>query len=982
MNRIVPSRGWLFLAASLLLGLAPMAVRGDEREGGDDFDPLYVFSSVVQRIEGAYVDPARVDPRAMLRSALDAVQRQAAEVRVEPGAEELGVLVAVDARQQEFSLAEVDSAATLSLMMQRILGFIRAHVQPGTDFREIEYAAANGALSALDPHSVLLDPQVYAEMRLATSGKFGGIGLVVGIRKDALTAIRVIPGTPAFNAGIRAGDRITRIGTTSTANMMLSDAINRLRGEPGTPVELQVERPSTPAQSAQEIVVTRDVIRLSSVDARRLEGGFGYIRLSQFSAASLEDVRGALAGMTAQTPLSGLILDLRNNAGGLLDQAIKIADEFLAAGTIVTTVGNGGKAREEVRAKPGGETKLPLAVLVNGGTTSAAEVVAGALKHLDRAVIIGTRTFGKGSVQVLFEMEDGGALKLTIAQYLTPGDRSVQSVGIGPDVVLDPWVVSKDLLALFRENRGVREQDLDGHLTSPAAEAADPPALTLRFLQPPGPGTPLADAEEPDAVSAESGFVEDFAITFARGLLGHAKGSVRRAEILGAAKHFFDSQAREERKKVAAELGKLGVDWGAGSEPAKLAARLETDRAGNELAAGETIMLKASVTNEGKAAASQVRAITKCDDPWLADREFVFGRIAPGETRTWQVPVRIERGALPRLDVVRLEVSDGGGSRVVGEPVEIRIQGFGRPRFSYLYHLIDDRTTANGDGLAQPGESLRLHVVVRNVGDARSRHALATLSSRSGEGVQVEKGRFKVDNLEPGASVAVDFTFQVAPDYGGDDVSLQLDVYDAVLREYVTDRLTFPVAPATVVRTAEGMVKVSRDLAEVRVGAATDSGIIGHAAKGTAFQVSGVTDEFTRIELEPGRPAFLLVADAELGTAAPSSAGAGFVPRPQVRPPRLTIDDPPLVIDTAMLRLKVSASDESAVVDSFIFVTNAAAKIDHRKVFYRSNRAGESPKSLSYEAAVELPPGLSMVTVVARQSNQVRTEQTLIVYRR
>ena len=982
-----------------------------------DLAALRVFNATLMRINDAYVDPTRVDPRQMLLASLDNVQKQVAEVLVEPHPEQNRVVVKVDTAQKEFDIKDVDSPWSLSVKMREIFHFIAENIQTGTDPKELEYAATNGMLSTLDPHSVLLEPAMYTEMRLSTKGKFGGLGIVIGIRKGMLTVLKPMPNTPASQAGIKAGDRIVRIEKESTVNMMLNDAVNRLRGDPDTQVEVWIQRGDTPAR---RIVLTRAEIQVRSVEGHLLKNNIAYIKLSQFSGNSADELRKSLDEMKAKGPLKGIILDMRGDPGGLLDQAIKVADEFVESGTIVTTVGYANKQREEKRATPGNQPHVPMAVLVDGGSASASEIVAGALKNLDRAVVIGSRTFGKGSVQVLYDNEDQSALKLTIAQYLTPGDVSIQSVGIGPDIALDQASLTKDRIAIFRPSHGLRESDLDAHLTSRNAKGGDKPVETVRYLvdQPKkkdaagallrddaGKGEDGDDEAEPEPDDDAMGgaddehFKEDYDIIFARELLGQAKGW-KRHEVISSSRQFFDKKIAEEQARIAEALKKLGADWStvADARPVELVAQLTTDRTGNEVKAGDTITLKATVTNKGSSTAEQVRGITRCEDPLLGDREFILGKLAPGESRSWTVPVKVNRAALARLDTVKLDLSDGysdghadshadnKAARPSADKIDVKIDGAPRPRFAYGYQLIDD-VKGNGDGLIQRGEEARLHVTVKNIGDGKAYQTLATLSNKSGEGIDVNKGRFNVDNLQPGESKSVDFTFSVGADYKDNTFVLQMDVYDQVLAEYVTDKLTFNIAGAGAQPVAaSGGVTVSADKTEVRSGAAAASPVIGLAARGASFKVTGQDAGFYRIEIEPGRPAFLAMASA---VATPSvipngtsSATAMFTPSMQVAPPRLAIVDPPLAVDTPTFHLDALATDDQHIADGFVFVTNRTAKIDHRKVFYRSNRKGATPKSMHIDAVIPLWPGANQVTVVARQSNQVQSAQTLIVQRR
>lgn len=911
-----------------------------------DLSALRIFNSTLMHINDSYVDPTRVDPREMLLAALDQVQKSVAEVMVElptpprtggaSGAakpETKKVMVRVDTAQREFDVSDVDSPWSLSSKVREIFQFIGSHLQPDTEVKDIEYAATNGMLSTLDPHSVLLDPTFYNEMKLTTKGQFGGLGIVIGIRKGQLTVLRPMPNTPASQAGIKAGDHIVRIEKESTVNMMLSDAVSRLRGEPGSKVEVWTQRGDTPAR---RIMLTRAIIQVETIEAHLLKGNIGYIKLSQFSGNSSGEMRRRIEEMRAKAggSLKGLILDLRSDPGGLLDQAIKVADEFLDSGTIVTTVGYANKQRDEKRAQPGNQPHIPMAVLVNGTSASASEIVAGALKNLDRAVVLGTRTFGKGSVQVLYDNDDGSALKLTIAQYLTPGDVSIQSIGIVPDILVEAAAITKDRVSLFHPSHALREQDLNAHLTSGNARNGDKPSEKLRFLAPDATKKKLdvsalpegeskddpAAEEEDDEMLAEIAdqdrFTEDYPITLARDLLLQAKGWHRR-EMLGQSKSFFEKKSQEEQQKITEAFQKLGINWSIvapDAAPARLTATLTTDAPAGKVQAGGKFNFIATVTNHGTAAVGRVYALTKCDDLFFEDREFVFGRVGPGETRSWTVPIKINRAALTRQDPIRLEVYDEKGTRVTEAKTSLVIEGQKRPRFAYAYQLIDD-LKGNSDGLIQKGESLRLHVTVKNVGDGKSFETLATLSNKSGDGVSVNKGRFNVDNLAVGAAKSVDFTFDVTPDFKGDTVSLQMDVYDQVLREFVTDKLTFPLAK-------EGK--------------------------------SG--------EVAPAAPADKAKAAAR-----------------DVVPTRLVIDNPPLAVDDISFRLAGVASDDKQVADVFIFVSNRSAKIEHRKVFYRSNRKGADPKSMRFEAVVPLWAGANQVTVVARQSTQVQTQQTLIV---
>ena len=978
-----------------------------DRKAHDLSATLDTFNKTLVRVHDAYVDPTRIDPKQMLIAALESVQKHVAEVMVEPKPDKNLVLVRVDTAAREFSIENVDAAWSLAPKMSEIFQFITQNLLPGTDsqsIRDIEYAATNGMLSTLDPHSVLLDPQTYTEMKTSTRGSFGGLGIVIGIRKGGLRVIRPMKGTPAWDAGVRRGDRITRIERDSTDNMALQDAVDRLRGEPGTRVEIYTERDGEKAP--RRLVLTRAEIQVPSVTTQLMKtpaGPVGYIRLSQFNQKSDEDIRNALEELSKRQPLHGLLFDLRGDPGGLLDKAIKIADEFLESGTIVTTVGFANKQREEKRATPSAQPHFPMAVLVDGSSASASEIVAGALKNLDRAVIIGSRTFGKGSVQVLYDNDDGSALKLTIAQYLTPGDLSIQSVGITPDIVLEPMRVEKNRLSLFSSYKGMREQDLDAHLTSQNARTSEKPLETLRYIwtdpRKKGPAKGKAmptdprvdpDGDDDDEPIDDLGpddddtFIEDYVIQYARDMLANVHGW-RRHEMLAGARDYFNSKRSEQQGRLTDSLRQFGVDFspvGAQAQAPSLEASITTDKPENAAKAGETILFTATVKNRGPGIAGQLRAQLKSDNYLYEEREFVFGRLAPGEQRSWSIPVKVPKEVLTRQDSVRVVFFEENNHAPAQKELQVRLEGLPRPRFAYSYQLIDDGGSANGDGQVQRGETLRLRVNIENTGIGRATKPVALLRNLSGEGVMINKGRFELPEMAPKDRRTVDFTFDVNSAFAESGVRVELQVYDLGLHDSVADKLSFPVTES-VLRGQEsrGGFTVSSDV-EIRTGATPSSPVIGRAKRGDRFPASMSFGGFTRVELEPGRPGFIASSAGQLGAPlGPKDATTLASWVWQVTPPLLEVSQPPLSTNGDKIHLTGTARDDEQVADAYIVVSNRVSKIEHRKVFYRSNRKSAQGGRMGFDADVPVWPGVNVITVVARQSGQVMSTQTMIVNR-
>ncbi len=340
-----------------------------------------------------------------------------------------------------------------------VLSAVQSSYVEEPDLDQIVEGAIKGMLQTLDPHSSYLTPDMLKQVEIETKGVFGGLGIEIGIKDGILTIIAPIEDTPAFRAGLKASDKIVKIEDDSTKDMTVMDAVKRLRGEPGTSVTIWIAREGFTVP--KPFTITRDIIKIKSVKVKDLGEGIGYIKLLQFQQDSDSEMDKALrAQRKKKEGLRGLVLDLRNNPGGLLDQAVKVADKFIDTGLIVYTDGRLESQKFKYSAHGEGTYNgFPIVVLVNAGSASASEIVAGALQDHGRAILLGTKTFGKGSVQTILPLEDGSALRLTTARYFTPNGRSIQAKGIEPDIVVPDG----------REPRGghpgaIREKDIKRHL--------------------------------------------------------------------------------------------------------------------------------------------------------------------------------------------------------------------------------------------------------------------------------------------------------------------------------------------------------------------------------------------------------------------------------------------------------------------------------------------------------------------------------------
>ncbi len=340
-----------------------------------------------------------------------------------------------------------------------VLSLIRSSYVEEVKMDQLVDGAVRGMLETLDPHSSYLNPEMYKAMQEETHGEFSGLGLEITVKDGALIVVSPLEGTPAFVAGVKAGDEIVKINGTLTRDLDVVEATRMMRGPAGEKITLAIKRPQV--DDLLDFTIVRAIIKVQSVKSEVLRGSYGYIRISQFQDRTAADLQQQLNKLHRQIhDLKGVILDLRNNPGGLLDQAVAVVDLFLKGGLIVYTEGREAEAQTRFSAQSEGtEPGYPLIVLINGGSASAAEIVAGALQDHQRAIILGQQSFGKGSVQTIIPLGDKSALRLTTARYFTPSGRSIQALGIHPDIIVPPQIATKAV----EKGRPLRESDLENH---------------------------------------------------------------------------------------------------------------------------------------------------------------------------------------------------------------------------------------------------------------------------------------------------------------------------------------------------------------------------------------------------------------------------------------------------------------------------------------------------------------------------------------
>ncbi|MFN2549377.1 MAG: MXAN_5808 family serine peptidase [Myxococcales bacterium] len=1045
-----------------------IALSGDNRAAQAAIDPktdknydlssLDVFRKTIVQIKDNYVDPSRINPKEMFTAALEAVERQVAEVMVEVGgspcddkpankepgttaavannpnnpgnailetnrAQAAGcahanssiaeghVRVTVGNQTKDFDYRDIDSIWQIPLKMHEVFGFMKENLVTQSDQREIEYSAINGMLSTLDPHSWLLKPDVYKEMKVQTRGEFGGLGFVISMIDDRLTVRKVLRNTPAYKAGVKKGDVITQIDNDSTVSMELQEAVDRMRGKPGTKVSIYV---SHKGAESKRLELTRALVTYETVVSKLLDNGVGYVRLSGFSGTTTRDMMAAIRAMKQQNGggLKGLILDLRGNPGGLLEQAIQVSDAFVEEGVIVTTVGVNGTLREPKLARnDGGEREFPMAVLISSESASASEIVAGALKNLNRAIIVGRQSFGKGSVQVLYDFKDRdngdeSALKLTIAQYLTPGDMSIQEVGITPDIELVPARIVKDRIDLWAPPKTFREADYDKHFYNGFAhdeeqaragreKVSTKPSETLRFVKEETAkerknrelleaGQQPEDDVNDDDPSDDDGVQVDYQIEFCRDLLAQATSTDRRQQV-AQAKPFVEQRRAVEQEKARKALEAMGVNWApAPANAPKGQAKVQAEIRVPRTVAGGTMDMAITAHNTGATPIYRLRAWTKSDDSVLDRREFVFGQLAPGEKRTWTVPIKIPRYLPSRRDDITVKWEDEQGDQLEDAHAESDIAELPRPAFAWSWQVVSP------DGLlhkGEKGETTEIVVDVKNVGVGQAYDAYAALHNLSEDKVNVRKGRTKLGPLKPGESRSATFVLEVKKPLD-ENVPVRLEVGDKDLYEAQRDKLILPTGAPVATSGAVGNVRVQVDTA-ILVSAMESADRIATVKKGAVLPAHAKAGQFWRVEWQKGRTGFLPLASAkEAGNAKPNLKTVVEVT--QSEPPSIklaNVDTSRGGLDTDQDHLPIvgSAADVNGMRDLQIFIQH---ENDYRKVFFRTaKKAGQTqnvvgPAQLDFSADLPLKPGNSTVIIIAREDDDLMTQRTLVVHRK
>jgi len=972
----------LFILLNKTFGLEPRFEKRTEKD-----DTTYKFrlpgivSSYVNRL---YVYPERIKTAEMLKEALLWEERIIPEVLTDFTESTNTQTVTVDDISKTYDLSKIRRSKDMVEILQDALTFINSYRQTNETItaNNIEYTAINGMLTQLDPHSIILPPKEFNEFKIGTTGKFGGLGMVVGLRDGILMVISPIEGTPAARAGMKAGDKIIEIDGESTINMTLTESVGKLRGDPGTQVVLSVM--TEKATEPKQVTLKREIIAIPTVESASLDNDLGYIKIRNFQDDTSQCLNEHLKRLkTSNNRIKGLIIDLRNNSGGLLDQAIEVADKFIEKGPIVVTVGPSGHPREiqEARKTDTDEGPYPIVVLVDAGSASGAEIVAGALKENNRAVIVGDRSFGKGSVQQLIELMDGSALKLTIAKYLTPLFTDIQSVGITPDIKFIPATVIKDNINLFRGIVALREEDLKQHLDE--HPKGDTPFATIKyFLE-----TKEKDkTEEPEEEAGDPyklpDFNTDFHVLFAKKLLLNTVTPQREAFLQNSLQIIAET-TRLEEEKIAHALQKLDIDWstGIGTGTSKSTVSYSTNPANGRGKAGEKITLTMTVTNIGEAPLYQLRGISSSKNGLFDKLEFILGKIEKGATKSYSTTVEIPKNSLDREDEVSIKFEELNHHSPKDIKLNITTEALPRPLFAYSYQILDNGKNSsknNGDGLIQTGEDIELLVFVKNVGEGPAEKNVITLKNLSNKEVFIKNGRAEIGLLNPGEMKEAKLSFFVKETLSSDKFNMDMIITDSVFWTFLSNKLTFPVTPSKNKLTqASSILKIGRNHTPLYSGMSFNSTVLSIMKDGTILMSDAKNSDWFRITLPDNRHGWVSAKEALETNGAENKPNTLelFIQR---IPPTITLSKSLSNILFGNDRLPMSAviEDDTCVKHAYILINND-------KVYYKSNKIATPKEQTMLEINTDVPlkEGPNVVTIVARDDQDMITIKSFVATR-
>lgn len=729
--------------------------------GGDGTDYVLTNATLLKRtlslLESRYLEAPNLQMPDLFVAGLEGLVRTTPDCLWVPGTDARPGALMVGRRVLLLDPSTVTSFELLGNTFARVFAFyLQSREIEGEDV-DVEYAVIRGILGRLDRPTMLLVGNRLDEFKIRNRGAISGIGCTVGIRGDFPVILKIQEDGPSVAAGLKVGDKLLRIDGNATTNMTTSDVVARIRGQSGTWVVLDVQRGDDPTPLRLRIM--RDRVKIENVEALRLDRDIGYVRISNFNDETLSNFRTRLARVAPHWQgLKGLVIDLRGNTGGSLKQSAYMVDEFVSQGTIVRTEGRNAQVVKdlvrEIAARPGQLIPdIPLAVLVDARTASGAEILAGALRYLNRAVLIGQRTYGKGSVQQEYPLNKQASVKMTVARYLLPGDHFIHAIGIQPDITLVPVEFDKDQIYFrFRSSNrddGEEEyQEIEG-----STEPLTAPRVELYYNRP---------MKEPSDLLEEQ-VAGDFQVQFAAGLLTEVPVPTHDAMLAGGQSYLERTQAGCETELLKL-FNERTLDWTAGHDTQGAQARVELrfEPPGELLRAGQEGALILEVTNEGIAPFHRLRAVSESGDGLLSNRQFFFGRVMPGETRSWRVPVKIPAYVASGVRQVKFNFM-ADGEVPAPTAAGVAIQSGSEPSLELEVSYQDQGphgSTGDNNRAVEPGETVKILSRLRNVGSGPTGEVTLMLRNPARKELELKDARMVIQPLAPGESREVVLTFE------------------------------------------------------------------------------------------------------------------------------------------------------------------------------------------------------------------------------
>ncbi len=920
---------------------------------------LEFLDTILKYTNKYYVNKDKIDPEKMLLDGLNNLEIAIDDVLVSFKDKESPKNFTLQVKEniKEYKNLKVKSTDDVVNTFKEIFTFIYENVDPeDIDFDKVKYAVTDKILKTLDPHSAVITPEVYKEFMIETEGSFGGLGIVIGIRDGQLTVISPIEGTPAYTAGIKSNDRIVQIESESTINMSLIEAVGKLRGKKGTKVNIFVTRENFNAP--KEFAITRDIIKIESVEAFDLSSNILYLRIRDFQRNTLSSL---INEIQSRPSTEGIILDLRGNPGGLLDQAEKVSDLFLKSGTVVTTKVGDSKKSYKARYKIP-EYEGQVVVLVNSGSASASEIVAGALKNNNRGIIVGERTFGKGSVQQVFDLDDGSALKLTIADYLTPGDISIQDIGITPDISLTPSIINKDKIIYAP----IKDDPEKGDAKKPGKSD-----FTLRYILEDNNSNEEAEEPKPEEALTKDERLErldnDFYIKLAKDLI-LSSSKKKRNENLLESRAAIEKLSNKEDEKIVRKLSDIGIDWSDGKSQSPKISVSTPSSSPALFNAGKTELLKVDVKNTGNSPIYRLKAVIDSENPVYKGNELIFGKLLPGEIKSWTLNFEIPKWLETREDIVDLVFSDSVDNSIPDHNFKIKTIEKNRAVFSYNYEIVDDgrhESNGNSDSILNEDETVVLNVRLKNSGNGSSEKTVVSIKNLSGDDIFLEDGRFEFTEFMPGEVKDMPFKFRVNKQIN--KLDLELQILDETVREIRTAELSIenPNINSSYIELKQKQALILKDKAAVYGSTSDDFSHIASASKNSVYSAVGMIGNWIKIKSDD------ITGWVKSDAVELKGKGAKKLSPMQLvfnNPPKIYFDSLPLSTSNSDITIKGYVSDDDMLKNISVYRST-----DKVKLF--TPDSSNIPLSFS----LKLEEGINTFNLIAKDAGGNVSKKTFII---